>query len=54
MERTLILIKPDAIQRGLIGRIISRFESRGLKIIGMKMLKMSRETSKEHYAHLTG
>lgn len=54
MERTLILIKPDAIQRGLIGRIISRFESRGLKIIGMKMLRMGKEVSKEHYSHLTG
>ncbi len=53
MERTLILIKPDAIQRGLVGKIIARFEARGLSVIGMKMLKMSRELSKEHYFHLS-
>ena len=53
MERTLILIKPDAIQRGLIGGIIARFEARGLKVIGMKMVKMSAAMSKEHYSHLT-
>lgn len=51
-ERTLILIKPDAIQRGVMGRIIARFESRGLKVIGMKMLKMSKELAHEHYSHL--
>ena len=53
MERTLILLKPDALQRGLIGKIIARFEEKGLKIIGLKMLKMSPATAKEHYAHLT-
>lgn len=52
VERTLVLLKPDAIQRGLMGRIIARFEARGLKIIGMKMLKMSPALAKEHYAHL--
>lgn len=52
MERTLILIKPDAIQRGLIGSILARFESRGLKVIGMKMLKMTEAMSKDHYSHL--
>ncbi len=52
MERTLLLLKPDALERGLIGKIISRFEEKGLKIVGMKMLRMSRELSKEHYAHL--
>ena len=52
MERTLILIKPDAIHRGLIGKIISRFENKGFKIAGMKMLQMTKELSKEHYAHL--
>ena len=52
MERTLILIKPDAIQRGSVGRIIDRFERKGLKIAAMKMLKMDKATAKEHYAHL--
>ncbi|MFP3950187.1 MAG: nucleoside-diphosphate kinase [Candidatus Micrarchaeia archaeon] len=52
MEKTLILIKPDAFQRGIVGSILSRFEQKGLKILGMKMLKMSPELSKEHYAHL--
>ena len=53
METTLILIKPDAIQRGLIGEILSRFEKKGLKIVGMKMLKMTKDLAKEHYSHLT-
>lgn len=52
MERTLILIKPDAIQRGLSGRIISRFEEKGLKIVGIKLLKLTDELLNEHYAHL--
>jgi len=49
IERTLILLKPDAVQRGLIGRIISRFEERGLKIIGMKMIMPNEELVKKHY-----
>lgn len=53
MERTLILIKPDAIQRGLIGRVISRFEDKGLKVIGIKFLELSNELCAEHYSHLT-
>ena len=53
MEKTLVLIKPDAIERELIGEIIKRFERKGLKIVGIKMLKMSPELAKEHYAHLT-
>ena len=52
MERTLILVKPDAFQRALVGKIISRFEEKGLKIVGLKMLKISPELAKEHYAHL--
>ncbi len=51
-ERTLLLIKPDAMQRGLVGDILTRFEHKGFKIVGLKMLKMSKELSKEHYAHL--
>jgi nucleoside-diphosphate kinase len=48
------MIKPDGVQRGLIGEIISRFEKKGLKIIGLKMLKMSRETAERHYAEHAG
>ena len=50
MERTLIIIKPDAVERGLIGPIITRFEQRGLKIVGMKMLHVSEELARKHYA----
>ncbi len=50
MERTLIIIKPDGVQRNLIGEIISRFERRGLKIIGMKLMQVSRELAAKHYA----
>jgi nucleoside-diphosphate kinase len=50
MERTLVLIKPDAVQRAIIGEIISRFERCGLKIIAMKMIYASKETAGEHYA----
>ena len=52
MEKTLLLIKPDAIERGLIGKIISRFEDKGLKITGMKMLKLDLAMLEEHYSHL--
>src|SRR5713101_5927455 len=52
MERTLILIKPDAIQRALIGKIISRFEEKGLKLIGIKFMKLSDALLNEHYSHL--
>lgn len=50
MERTLIIIKPDAVQRGLIGEIIRRFETRGLRIAGMKFMQISRELASKHYA----
>lgn len=50
MERTLIIVKPDAVQRGLTGEIIRRFEVRGLRIIGMKFLQVSRELAEKHYA----
>jgi nucleoside-diphosphate kinase len=49
MERTLILVKPDGVQRGLIGSIIARFEQRGLKLAGMKFLQMSEELAAKHY-----
>jgi nucleoside-diphosphate kinase len=52
MEQTLIIIKPDAVQRGLVGAVLSRFEQRGFSIVGMKMAKLSPELLKEHYAHI--
>lgn len=50
MERSLILIKPDGVERSLIGPIITRFEQRGLKIVGMKMVRVSDELARRHYA----
>jgi nucleoside-diphosphate kinase len=50
VERTLIIIKPDAVQRGLTGEILKRFEARGLRIIGMKFMQVSRELAEKHYA----
>ncbi|MGQ9888320.1 MAG: nucleoside-diphosphate kinase [Aggregatilineales bacterium] len=50
MERTLIIVKPDAVQRGLTGEIIRRFEARGLRIVGMKFMQMSQELAERHYA----
>ncbi|MDZ4672370.1 MAG: nucleoside-diphosphate kinase [Phototrophicales bacterium] len=49
MERTFIIIKPDAVQRGLTGEILRRFEARGLRIIGMKFMQVSRELAEKHY-----
>lgn len=49
MEQTLILVKPDGVQRGLIGQIISRFEQRGLQLVAMKFIQMSPELAAEHY-----
>ena len=50
MQQTLVLVKPDAMQRGLAGEIISRLERRGLKIVAMKMLQMDQALAKRHYA----
>lgn len=50
MERTLILVKPDGVQRGLTGEIIRRFEARGLRIVSMKFQMVSHELAEEHYA----
>jgi nucleoside-diphosphate kinase len=50
MERTLILVKPDAFARGLTGEIIARFERKGLALVAVKHLTASRETTEEHYA----
>src|SRR3954453_5755695 len=50
MERTLVLLKPDCVQRRLMGRVISRFEDKGLNIIAMKMLRVTPALAKQHYA----
>jgi len=50
MQRTLVLLKPDALERGLVGEIISRLERRGLKIVAMKMMWMDEALAKRHYA----
>lgn len=52
MQKTLVLLKPDTIQRGLIGTIISRFESKGMTVSGIKMIQLSDDILKEHYAHI--
>ena len=49
MERTLIILKPDAVQRGLCGQIIDRFEKKGLQIVGMKMMRIPRALAQTHY-----
>ena len=53
-ERTLIIIKPDGVQRSAVGEIIKRFEARGLRIAGLKLIKISRETAEAHYAEHKG
>ena len=54
MERTLILVKPDAMQRGLAGEIISRLERRGLRIVGLKLLQVDRALAERHYGEHAG
>ena len=49
-ERTLVLIKPDGVQRLLVGRILARFEERGLRIVGLKLVRADRELAERHYA----
>src|SRR5213592_2575795 len=49
MERTLIILKPDAVQRGLSGEIITRFEKKGLQIVGMKMMRIPPQLAETHY-----
>lgn len=52
IQRTLILVKPDALQRDLVGEIVHRFERKGLKIIGMKMIQLGDAMLDSHYAHI--
>jgi nucleoside-diphosphate kinase len=49
-ERTLVLVKPDGVQRLLTGRILARFEERGLKVVGLKLVRVDRELAERHYA----
>jgi nucleoside-diphosphate kinase len=49
METTLIILKPDAVQRGLMGRIITRFEDKGLQIVGCKLMQISQDLAAQHY-----
>ena len=49
-ERTLVLVKPDGVQRQLTGRILTRYEERGLKVVGLKLVKVERELAERHYA----
>jgi nucleoside-diphosphate kinase len=49
MERTLIIVKPEGVQRGLVGTVISRFEQRGLKFVGLKLIQITPELAEQHY-----
>lgn len=53
-ERTLVLVKPDGVQRGLVGAIVGRLEATGMKIVGMKFMQVSRELAERHYAEHEG
>ena len=50
LERTLLLVKPDGVQRQLVGRVLARFEERGLKIVGLKLVQVDRALAEKHYA----
>ena len=52
IQQTLVIFKPSALERGLVGRVLARFESKGLIIAGLKMMQLSPEILREHYAHL--
>src|SRR5215469_6484439 len=54
MQRTLVIVKPDGVQRGLVGPILTRLESRGLKIVGLKLVEVSSELAARHYAEHEG
>ena len=54
MERTLVLLKPDAVQRGLVGEIVARFEKKGLKLVGLKLRRFEETLLKKHYAAHAG
>ncbi|MGF1633197.1 MAG: nucleoside-diphosphate kinase [Phycisphaerae bacterium] len=54
MQTTLVILKPDCVDRGLAGEVIRRFEAKGLKIAGMKMMKITRQLAEKHYAEHVG
>jgi nucleoside-diphosphate kinase len=54
MERTLVIVKPDGVQRGLVGPILARLEARGLKLVGLKLVQVSQELAQRHYAEHEG
>jgi nucleoside-diphosphate kinase len=54
MQRTLVIVKPDGVQRGLVGPILTRLESRGLKIVGLKLVQVSSDLGARHYAEHVG
>ena len=54
MEKTLVILKPGAVQRALVGEVTARFERKGLRLAGMKMMQLTDELLNEHYAHLVG
>ena len=54
LERTLVIVKPDGVQRGLVGPILSRLEARGLKLVGLKLLQVSQSLAEQHYAEHVG
>ena len=54
MERSLVLVKPDGVQRGLVGEVIARFERRGLRLVGAKFMQVSQDLAKTHYAEHEG
>lgn len=54
MERTFLMLKPDAVQRGLVGQVIARFESKGFKLVGMKLMQVDQALAEEHYAEHRG
>lgn len=54
IERTFVMVKPDGIQRGLVGEVVARFERRGMKICAMKMIKIPKELAERHYAEHKG
>ena len=54
MQKTLVLLKPDAVQRGLVGELVSRLERKGLKLVGMKLVRMDDALARQHYAEHVG
>ena len=52
MQVTVVILKPSAVQRGILGEVITRFEKKGIQIVAMKMVRLTDETLEEHYAHL--